>query len=547
MGRLYRYHPNRRGPVVPQASQPPYLSYWIHPVNQPLRNRIPKRQPPQSPFWNVAPYRPFQTNFDMERLPAVISAQTNTSNRWIDGTAAGSEGTPYGWAIPSGVSATAGFDTSTFHGGTASMKLSNPTTSATATITTFRLNGPTTGSLPTEAFPILPNTQYVITAWIMTNNVPTNGAFVEFRQYSAAASNLSTSTSNKLSGTVGWTQVSVSVTTNASAAWGGILLRNSVAGNVCDAWFDDITVAVLPNSFQEPVNQPLKNRVPKRLQLRIPNPPLSPLSSQAPYLSYWKKPVNQPQRNNARQRQQPTQALQEPFYGIPTAAATPSVASWIHPTNQPLRNRVKGQRQLPASEVPPTIGSQAPYVTYWKQPTNQPLKSRVSKRQQPRANAPPVAPQGSTAPYLSYWIQPVNQPLRSRISKRQQLPRIKPLSGFAPTLETWKKAVNQPYKGQLRRRQQPAPPRNLYAATASAPVAPVVSSWVHPVNQRLRAKPQYRQAALRLQPLLNLASAPATSPIWVPDTDPTGTWLPDDGSAAIWVPDADPTSTWNPE
>jgi hypothetical protein len=621
VGRLYRYHPRKRGPVVPQGDQAPYLSYWVHPVNQPLRrkpkvieigggvssnatnapylsnwvhatnqplrnrtprrqqpivkpapfygiptgsndasndvgfwiqdvnqpqrNRIPKRQQPQSPQWNVAPMRPFQTNFDFERLPPSTATPTTSAVRWIDGTAAGNTGTPYGWALVT-AGAPAGFDTTTFHSGTASMKLSTTTVGQTCVVCTFRNNPPSPGWLPTETFPIQPNTRYVISVWAMSNNALANNVFLDFRQYSATGSNLVTTSTTKIGGTTGWTLLTVALITDASAAWGAIILRINTAGNISDAWFDDITVTQLPLPIPRLLDQPLRKRVPKRLQLPATAVPPA-IGSQAPYVSYWKQPVNQPQRNNIRKRQQPTASL-EPFYGIPVVSGTPSVASWVHPTNQPLRNRVKGQRQLPASEVPPTIGSQAPYVSYWKQPTNQPLKSRVPKRQQPRANAPPVAPQTSAAPYLSYWVQPVNQPLRARIPKRQQLPRIKPLSGFAPTLETWKKAVNQPYKVQLRKRQQPAPRRNLYAATASAPIAPVVSSWVHPVNQRLRTKPQYRQAALRLQPLLNLASAPATTPIWVPETTPTGsTWLPDDSAAVIWVPENDPASTWNPE
>src|SRR4051812_25939934 len=75
-------------------------------------------------------------NANFEIAPAFVAA-TSTSNRWIDGTAAGSNAlsSRYRWA--SSVNATqfvAQFDTATVHGGTYSMKLSTLDTTGRGTV-----------------------------------------------------------------------------------------------------------------------------------------------------------------------------------------------------------------------------------------------------------------------------------------------------------------------------------------------------------------------------------------------------------------------------
>ncbi len=181
-------------------------------------------------------------NGDFEAQPAVITAATNTATRWIDGTAAGSTATKgLGWGtvvIGAGTSE-AGFDTSNAHSGTAAMRISTTTTGATgATIGTFKAATP---AIP-FVFPMLPSTSYTLTGWIKTNNVATNSAFIDLRQLNTAMSALATTSSTKFTGTNAYTQVTITVTTNASTAYGTVFLRNNVAGNVGDAWFDDITL-----------------------------------------------------------------------------------------------------------------------------------------------------------------------------------------------------------------------------------------------------------------------------------------------------------------
>jgi trimeric autotransporter adhesin len=192
-------------------------------------------------------------NLGFENVPSPNTAPTSTANRWIDGTAAGSTATmpPFGWAIPGsglgGTGANAQFDTSIFRTGGASMRLSNPNVGSGISVATFRTNPPTATTVPLEAFPILPSTQYIITGYIRTNNVPSNGAYIDFRQFGeAGGAALATTSTNKLSGTdTSWRQVTITVTTNASARFGSIMLRNFVTGNICDAWFDDITVEMV--------------------------------------------------------------------------------------------------------------------------------------------------------------------------------------------------------------------------------------------------------------------------------------------------------------
>lgn len=179
-------------------------------------------------------------NGDFEEQPGTITAATNTSARWIDGTAGGSTASrAFGWAVtPAALAASAesGFDTSTFRSGTGSLRLSCLDTSGVITVGTYR------DASVQEYFPIQASTSYTLTGWIKTDNVASNAAFIDLRQFSAAGANLATTSSTKLSGTNDWTEVSFTVTTNASAAFATIFLRNSISGNVSDAWYDDITL-----------------------------------------------------------------------------------------------------------------------------------------------------------------------------------------------------------------------------------------------------------------------------------------------------------------
>lgn len=183
-------------------------------------------------------------NGNFEIKPAVITAATTTAARWIDGTAAGSQAkTGLGWsALTVTASAEIGFDTTIFRSGTASMRLSTLNAAGAVTAGSYRINAPVASSL-FELIPLVANQVYTLSAYIRTNNVATNGAFIEFREFNATGGTVLTTTSTKLSGTdTTWRNVSFTLTTNALTRFGGIFLRNNVTGNVSDAWFDDITL-----------------------------------------------------------------------------------------------------------------------------------------------------------------------------------------------------------------------------------------------------------------------------------------------------------------
>lgn len=183
----------------------------------------------------------YNSAFDL--YPSTITAATTNVPRWVDGTAAGSTAKlGYGWGTIALSNASATFDMSIYRTNPASMKLSTTTTAGTITVASYRINSPTASSVY-EMLKIKPSTVYTLSGYIRTNNVPTNGAYIEFRTYDSAFGSSTTYTSNKLSGTdSSWRPVSVTFTTGSTAAWGGIFLRNNVAGNICDVWFDDLSL-----------------------------------------------------------------------------------------------------------------------------------------------------------------------------------------------------------------------------------------------------------------------------------------------------------------
>lgn len=179
-------------------------------------------------------------NGDFEIAPPFTAAQT-AGNKWIDGTASGSGAlSAYGWSIiNSAIAATASaqFDSSVAHTGSKSIKLS--TADATGAVTVGMYIGTI---VPQHFFPLSPNTSYTLEGWIKTDNVATNSAFFDLREYTSGVSAITTNSSTKLSGTNDWTKITLTFTTQATTALGGIFLRNNVTGNVGSAWFDDIVV-----------------------------------------------------------------------------------------------------------------------------------------------------------------------------------------------------------------------------------------------------------------------------------------------------------------
>lgn len=194
---------------------------------------------------------PFQTNLiansDFSIIPPGLTA-TTTAGRWIDGTAAGTvASTGYrhfaGWYLALSTSNGSGlFDTTTRRSGAASLRLSNLTAAGIASATTGITSDIYTMVL--TAIPVSPSTSYTFTGYIKTNNVATDSAFFNILEYDGGISALWTQTTTKLSGTNDWTLITHTFTTTGTTQQVTIVARNNVAGNISDAWFDDISLTL---------------------------------------------------------------------------------------------------------------------------------------------------------------------------------------------------------------------------------------------------------------------------------------------------------------
>lgn len=183
------------------------------------------------------------TNGDFELAPTFVAAQT--ADNWIDGTAAGSSTNTYGWwASPRATAIAVQFDSSKSHGGTYSLKIS--TTNVTGRARVFNViasAGNITATVANAPYliPVSPNTSYTLTGYAQTNNVAASGAFIEMVELDSAYVVGTATPSNKLTGTVSaWTLLTATVTTGATTVYMAVDMQNAVAGNISDAWFDDL-------------------------------------------------------------------------------------------------------------------------------------------------------------------------------------------------------------------------------------------------------------------------------------------------------------------
>jgi len=182
------------------------------------------------------------TNGDFEYAPA-FTAATNTTNRYINGTAAGlnTDDYPYKWFTPSSfANATAQYDTSVELNGNASMKLSTTTTAGLASA--LYGNNTSAANIKLTMIPVLPSTSYTVSGFCKTNNVATAAAHIDLYEYNGGGTIGATTTTNTLTGTNDWTKLTATFTTASTARFITLALRNHVAGNISDAWFDDIVL-----------------------------------------------------------------------------------------------------------------------------------------------------------------------------------------------------------------------------------------------------------------------------------------------------------------
>ncbi len=183
-------------------------------------------------------------NGDFEVTPGAVA--TTTQNRWPDGTAGGSTtNTTYKWKQQSGANATAvSFDpTVSRNVGGNSLKISatDVTGSTYVDIGAGIASSQPVATLQSFAIPIVAGASYTLTGWVKTSNVPTNGAFLQLTTYNGAGTRIdNVGSSVKLTGTQDWTQITITQTVGATAVWATIGLMKNVAGNISDAWFEDI-------------------------------------------------------------------------------------------------------------------------------------------------------------------------------------------------------------------------------------------------------------------------------------------------------------------
>jgi len=181
-------------------------------------------------------------NGGFELAPAFTAVQT-ASALWIDGTAAGSATIDqYGWYGGGTAAFAVSFDTTVSRSGKNSLKLSN--TNASGLSYAGNTSGTTLSPLSKYCPLLKASTKYRLTFWVKTNNVAASAAHLTLNQYDISAVIGTTITTTKISGTNDWASVVTEFTSDADAggSYARIFAWNYVAGNVSDAWFDDITL-----------------------------------------------------------------------------------------------------------------------------------------------------------------------------------------------------------------------------------------------------------------------------------------------------------------
>jgi len=170
---------------------------------------------------------------------------TQTSNGWI-------EDEKYGWYAYQGVGTTSSeFDSAVAYRGGKSLKLSctNASGYVRAELTPVNV---TLSGLAKYAIRLKPSTEYRFSAMVKTNNCANNAVYARFIQFDNAAvagTDSNTLATKTFNGTNDWSSLVYEFTSDADAEFLDIFLHNYVAGNVSDAWFDDIKLEeVVPDT-----------------------------------------------------------------------------------------------------------------------------------------------------------------------------------------------------------------------------------------------------------------------------------------------------------
>lgn len=170
-------------------------------------------------------------NGDFE-LGAGDSART--TNGWI-------EDEKYGWYFYRDATAvSAEFDTAISKSGKKSAKISTTDATGAAQIENIIPDAINIQNLSKYSIRIKQSIKYRLSCWVKTNNVATDSAYIRAIQYDSSAVIGTVSVSSKLTGNNDWTKLSIEFTSDADAEFLRITLNNAVAGNVSDAWFDEV-------------------------------------------------------------------------------------------------------------------------------------------------------------------------------------------------------------------------------------------------------------------------------------------------------------------
>lgn len=193
------------------------------------------------PIWDN-----LQKNGDFELAPNFVAATTSTSV-FITGTATGSAtDDTYTWATNKGGSGSAQFDSSEKYEGKPSIKVSTLATGSFMYARTIA-GAATNQKLRLGANVVQPNTSYTATFRMKTNLISgssNSGARLAAVQYNGAASALTTNLSTAVTTTSGWTEYTLTFTTQATCNF--VELQCRVTGNdgaatlIMDAWFNKV-------------------------------------------------------------------------------------------------------------------------------------------------------------------------------------------------------------------------------------------------------------------------------------------------------------------
>lgn len=185
-------------------------------------------------------------NGTFENAPTFVAA--STTDNWMDGTAAGSAtNDQYGWYLGTrATSVSAQFDSSKSRSGANSMKLS--TLDATGRCRVFTAiagggNVNTSSSNLPYLIPAVAGGTYTFSGWAQCTNAAAGGVLIEIVELNGSGTVGTSTASNTISGTVGsWTNLTVTVSVASTCRYLVLDMQNATAGNISDAWFDDLVL-----------------------------------------------------------------------------------------------------------------------------------------------------------------------------------------------------------------------------------------------------------------------------------------------------------------